>query len=191
MVSVEVRPFDESLVPAFEKLLRSDQASHGCWCTWFIIPVAQYHSGGDAGNRKVFESLLEAADQPVGLAALADGEMVGWCAVGPRSRYTRAIKTPTYGRRESSEDTNVWLVPCFLIRPDVRNLGIARKLLEAAVATARKQGATAIEAFPMAGSGRKSGRDIQVGVEPMFSAVGFEPLHRPSANRVMMRLELD
>ena len=189
-MKVVVKPFDESMLPAFDDLLDRDQASRGCWCTWFIIPVTQYHSGGAAANRTVFEDLMRSDKQPVGLSAWNGEEMVGWCAAGPRRRYARAIKTPTYGSRNAAEDEHVWLVPCFLVRPDHRDQGVASALLGAAVDIARQNGAKAVEAFPLAGPGRKSGRDMQVGVEPLFAAHGFQPVRRPSPNRVMMRLEL-
>jgi hypothetical protein len=64
-------------------------------------------------------------------------------------------------------------------------------LLEGAVDLARRRGAPAIEGFPLAGSGRRSGgSDLMTGVEPLFASCGFEVVDRPSDNRVVMRREL-
>ena len=172
-------------------LLDSDQASAGCWCMWFLIPVKEYHAGKRASNRIHFENLVTKSDHPAGLLAYLDDRPVGWCAVGPRARYARAVRTPTMkGRR--GDDSDVWLVPCLMIHPDHRGGGIATVLLTAAVDLAERSGATAIEGFPLAGDKRRSrGSDLMTGVESLFEQVGFAVDHRPSNNRVIMRQELN
>lgn len=85
----------------------------------------------------------------------------------------------------------MWLVPCFFIRPDTRHAGLATALLRAAVELARSRGATAIEGFPLAGGrSRSAGSEFMTGVEPLFADCGFRPVYRPSANRVIMRNDL-
>jgi GNAT superfamily N-acetyltransferase len=114
---------------------------------------------------------------------------VGWCAVGPRSRYRRALKTPTYIGRDPSEDDSVWLVPCFFVRQDARRAGLVEMLLQAAVGLAKEHGARAIEGFPFTGEKRRSS-DTQVGFESVFSACRFVAIRTPSPSRVIMRREL-
>ena len=89
---------------------------------WFIIPVKEYHAAGSEGNRASFSDLIVSSDNPVGLLAKLDDQPVGWCAVGPRSRYVRAIKTPTYKGRDPAEDDDVWLVPCVFVRDESRQV---------------------------------------------------------------------
>jgi GNAT superfamily N-acetyltransferase len=170
-------------------LFGSDPEASGCSCVWFIIPVRQYHDGGAAANRAIFCELAQASSTPVGLLAREDGDPVGWCAAGPRRRYARAIKTPSYGRPDPAEHDSVWLVPCFYIRRDARGRGISRALLNGAVDLASAAGAEAIEGFPFAGEGRRSGRGLQVGVEGLFASCGFSVI-RSSGSRVVMRREL-
>lgn len=55
---------------------------------------------------------------------------------------------------------------------------------------AAEQGALAIEGFPLTGDKRRSGSDLQTGVERLFAAAGFDAVNRPSSNRVIMRREL-
>ncbi|MGE5828405.1 MAG: GNAT family N-acetyltransferase, partial [Micromonosporaceae bacterium] len=119
-----------------------------------------------------------------------DGEPVGWCAAGPRSRYARALRSPLLAERDTAEDDSVWLVPCFYVRRDARRAGVTKALLEAAAALARQHGARAIEGFPQAGNTRRAAGDAYVGVEPMFAACGFTPTDRRTANRVVMRRPL-
>lgn len=54
---------------------------------------------------------------------------------------------------------------------------------------ARAHGATAVEGFPLAGTGPHR-NDRYLGTEPLFAACGFHPVARPSARRVVMRLDL-
>lgn len=187
---LEIKPVDATAISTLGKLFAADTATKDCWCTWFIVPVREYHAAGEGGNRAKFAELVACTAEPAGLMALIDGVAVGWCAVGPRSRYTRAIRTPTYKGRDRVEDDSVWLVPCFFVRQDARGQGISRALLESAVGTAREHGAIAIEGFPFAGSGRRSSGDVQIGMESLFASCGFTAVRRPTGNRVVMRLEL-
>lgn len=186
---VEVKPMTTDLVSDAERVFALSSESVGCYCTWFIIPVAQYHAGGKSENRKLFVELAETSDQPIGLLAYVDGEPVGWCAAGPRSRFDRALRIPSFKGRDSSEDDSVWLVPCFNVRKQNRRQGVSGALLAGAVELAQRNGAKAIEGFPFA-RGAKLSRESMVGLEATFEACGFVASRRPSATRVVMRREL-
>ncbi len=158
-----------------------------CWCMWHIISVKAFHSGGAEQNRALFTQLAHADSPPIGIVAYVDGKARGWCAVGPRERYARAIKTPTYRSKAVAPFTNVWFAPCFLIHADARGQGLSNVLLTAAVELARDYKAEAIDGFPFTNDKRRSGGSIHVGFESTFSQCGFEPIRRPSENRVVMR----
>jgi GNAT superfamily N-acetyltransferase len=186
---IEVKPLTPKLLGDAEKLFATSPDTDGCFCMWFIIPVAQYHAGGRSANKKLFDELSKASDKPIGLLAYRGAEPVGWCAAGPRSRFARALRVPSFKGREPDEDESVWLVPCFYIHKDARREGVSRALLEAAVAIASKYGAPAIEGFPFT-RGAKLGRESMVGVEAIFESCGFTATRRPSATRVVMRKDL-
>ena len=186
---IGVKPLTPDLLPDAAALFDSSPATHGCSCMWFLIPYKEYHAGGPEGNRRRFTQLVEATPYPIGLLAYREGEVVGWCATGPRSRFVRAVGVPSFKGRDPSEDDSVWMVPCFYVRKDVRREGVSRALLEAAVALAHEHGAAAIEGFPFA-YGAKVGRESMVGVEALFAACGFAVTRQPLAARVVMRREL-
>ena len=186
---IEVKPLTPELLPDAEKLFGTSPDTDGCFCMWFIIPVTQYHAGGREANRQLFCDLVEGNDAPMGLVAYRDQDVVGWCAAGPRSRFVRALRVPSFKGRDPAEDDSVWLVPCFYIRKDVRREGVSRALLEGAVALAGQHGAAAIEGFPFA-SGAKLSRETMVGVESIFASCGFSVTRRPSSTRVVMRKDL-
>ena len=189
-MTLRIEKVTNHLVDDVARLFCADAITNNCWCMWFIMPVKAFHLAGSEGNRASFCDLLARSDQPLGLLAYQADEPVGWCATGPRSRYVRALKTPTYRGGGAENDADVWLVPCFFVRQDVRGRGGSRALLETAVELAQENGAVAIEGFPFAGSKRRSGGDTQVGVESLFSSCGFEVIRTPSTSRVVMRREL-
>lgn len=171
-------------------LFGTSKTTTGCYCMWFVASAKQTQAGWAGGNRRAFESLAGTCPEPLGLLAYHDDRPVAWCAVGPRSRYARALRSTILKGRDPDEDTRVWLVPCFYVSRDARRAGVTRALLSAAVDLAARHGASAIEGFPLAGDGRRAAAEAYLGVEPLFAACGFAPVARPSSNRVVMRRNL-
>jgi GNAT superfamily N-acetyltransferase len=185
---MEIRHLTASLIADVEALFAADRAMDHCRCMWFIIPVRLYHAQGASGNRAAFARLAEASDTPLGLVGFEGDEPVAWCALGARRRFARAILTPTYRGRDSTEDESVWLIPCVFVRGDRRRAGLTAQMIKAAVEAAQTGGAKAIEAFPLAG-GKRQSKDVQVGFEQTFAREGFRVIARPSENRALMRLD--
>jgi GNAT superfamily N-acetyltransferase len=154
---------------------------------WHIISVKAFHAGGAEKNRTQLTQLALTENEPIGILAYRDSEPIGWCAVGPRNRYARAIKTPTYRQKTEDIYSNIWLVPCFFVRSDARGLGLSKLLLEAAVQLANKHNAEAIDGFPFTSEKPRFSSQIHVGFESTFLACGFEPIRKPSQSRVVMR----
>lgn len=177
-----------NLLDDLGNLFCTNRFTEKCWCMWHIIPVKAFHAGGATENRAQLTKLAHTEKEPIGILAYQKDEPIGWCAVGPRERYARAVKAPTYRHKEDEPFTNVWLVPCFLVRSDVRKMGVTVSLLKTAVQLAKNHGAEAIDGFPFASGGkRRSSSQIHVGFESTFLACGFDPIRRPSESRVVMR----
>ena len=185
-----VHPVTAERLADLATLFAASKTTNGCYCMWNITPVKQSQAGRMGGNRASFEALARDEPAPTGLLAYRAGEPVGWVAAGPRSRYHRALGTPTLAERDPTEDPTTWLVTCFYVRRDARRAGVTRALLRGATALAREHGATAIEGWPLTGAGRRPAGEAYVGVEPLFSRCGFTPIRQVSAARVIMRLEL-
>lgn len=188
--STTVKPVTAARLPDLAALFGTNRTTSGCYCMWFLLPSKECEAGWSGGNKRAFEALVPAQRQPVGLLAYRDGAAVGWCAVGPRSRYARALRSPVLRDHDPAEDERVWLLPCFYIRRDARRQGVTRLLVDAAVDLARKRRAIAIEAFPLAGDRRRSSGEAFVGVEPLFASCGFSVIARPTPARVVMRRDL-
>src|SRR5688572_24093040 len=125
-VNEEIVPVTRERLADLADLFESNNATKGCWCMAFIAKRSEYVRGSTGGNRARFEEMTKTVDPPLGLLAFRDGRPVGWCAVGPRSRYPSAIspRATVLAARDPAEDDDVWLVPCFFVRVGSRKRGI-------------------------------------------------------------------
>ena len=133
------------------------------------------------------------APTTTGLVAYLDGEPVGWCAVEPRTAYTRLppARVALKARGEDKDDESVWAVTCFATRAGFRRQGISRALARATVDFARGRGAQALEAYPMI---TEPGQEItwgesHVGSRSIFADAGFQEVAHPTLRRVVMRID--
>jgi GNAT superfamily N-acetyltransferase len=189
---VQTTPVGPAQLPDLARLFDTHNGTRGCWCTAYCVPRGDYQAGWhDGGNRRRFETMAITEHDPMGIIATLDREPVGWCACGPRARYAVATspRTRIMRDRDPAEDADVWLLPCLFVRVGHRRQGITYDLVRAAVHLARAAGATAIEAWPLAGSER-TGADAYLGRESLFENLGFSTIATPSPRRVVMRLNL-
>jgi GNAT superfamily N-acetyltransferase len=191
MASLEVRPVGLGEVGALEQLFASERNTRHCWCMSFCTSRAQFAAGWfGGGNRRRFESMAS-GDTPMGVIAFLGEAPVGWGACGPRSRYLGATPSrhPMLGGRSRVEDDTVWLVPCLFVHAGHRSVGVSHALVRAAGSLARRQGADAIEGWPLSSSETRSA-DAFVGREQLFADLGFSCVERPVPARAIMRLDL-
>ncbi len=111
----------------------------------------------------------------------------------PRNAYPRLrnSRIPWNGRDEDKDDAGVWAVTCFVVRKAYRRSGLTYALAQAAIDHARGRGARAIEAYPMI---TEPGRDVPwgelfVGARQVFADAGLRQVSRPTARRVVMRID--
>ena len=189
---ISVRPVEADNVADVAGLFGSDRSTRHCWCTAFCTSSLQFAAGWfGGGNRRRFAELAAASRYPMGVLALADDAPIGWCAVGPRSRYTVAIngRSQLLRTRPREDDDQVWMIVCLFVNAAHRGRGITHALVTGAVALARREGAVAVESWPVSSSDPSAG-DLFVGREKLFQSQGFECVDRPTPHRCIMRLDL-
>ncbi|WP_091037290.1 GNAT family N-acetyltransferase [Microbacterium oxydans] len=131
-------------------------------------------------------------DPPPGVIAYLDDEPVGWAALHPRrdTSFARNRLIPHI------DDSDVWSLWCFRVRPGHRKQGISHALIDGAVAYARKRGAPAIEGYPVDNGGEKVNLTMAyVGTRALFESAGFVKAADTGSvldgfPRVLMRLDL-
>jgi GNAT superfamily N-acetyltransferase len=162
----------------------------GCWCMFWRQTGKDFNEGCGEPNRDAFRSLIADGTEP-GLLAYDDGAPIGWVAVAPRSEFGRILRSPTLRPRDGSDDETVWSLNCFVVRPDARGRGVARALIDGAVAFARERGATAVEAYPVVTEGRQVPDDeLYTGALDWFTDAGFVIVEQRSERKIVVRRPL-
>ena len=175
-----------------ETLLGRDQ-DRGCWCQYWRLPSSAYAARGPGAGRRLMRSRLDREPAPGMLAYLGE-EVVGWCGIGPRTEMERLSRSRTL---PSIDDRPLWSIVCFLVRVGYRRQGVARALLDGAIAYARELAAAGLEAYPIDPEGRRV--DVAfayVGTTSMFERAGFRRVVETASRsagrpRWLMRLDLD
>jgi ribosomal protein S18 acetylase RimI-like enzyme len=86
------------------------------------------------------------------------------------------------------DDQPVWSIICFVVPAAFRGQGVARALLDGAVAYARKRGVRWLEAYPVDRSDRASDESMWFGAKSMYDAAGFEEVARRKPHRPIVRI---
>jgi GNAT superfamily N-acetyltransferase len=170
-----------------ERLFGERGACGGCWCMWYRLPRAEYERGKGAKNRSALRRLV-GAGEPVGVIAYAGRTPIGWCAVAPRSAFTRLETARTL---KPVDDRPVWSVVCLFVARTHRRQGVSVQLLDGAAEYARSLGAEVIEGYPVVPrAGTIPAVFAHPGTPAAFRAAGFREVARPSAARKVMRRQL-
>src|SRR5215471_7784231 len=166
-MKLTIRPVTPDLWPALENLFGKWGASNGCWCMYWRLGGA--YRGRREENKATLRKIVRRGPSP-GLLAF-DGDLpVGWC--------------------QRVDDLPVWSISCFFVRRDYRRQGIMTQLVAAAVKTAKRGKASALEAYPIDTSTSKSSSNIFVGTASTFARVGFKEVARRAPGRPIMRHDL-
>jgi GNAT superfamily N-acetyltransferase len=183
-MATEVVPVTAGRWDDVVRLFGPSGAYSGCWCMWWRESAKDFDRNGNAGNRRAMRALVRGGRVP-GLLAYREGEPVGWVSVAPRQEFPRIERSPTL---KPIDDRPVWSVVCFFIHRRHRRSGVARALLDAAVAHAAVHGARHVEAYPVdPGERNYSNAEAYTGVLPLFEAAGFREVARRGKRPIMRR----
>jgi GNAT superfamily N-acetyltransferase len=184
-VKTVFEPLSQKNWPAFENLFGEKGACGGCWCMHWRLKAADFVKQRGEGNRKAMQKLVKNGP-PLGVLAMIDGEAVGWCAVAPRAQYPRF---ETSKLLQPVDNQPVWSITCFFIDKAYRRQGLSVKLLKVAAAFAFENGATVVEAYPVApGAAHYTEVFAWTGFASAFVQAGFTEVARRSEKRPIMRL---
>jgi ribosomal protein S18 acetylase RimI-like enzyme len=190
---MEIVPASIETWPALEALFREGGDPRWCWCQFWRLRSKDFSAAKVPELRHRLRKQAE-SDQPLeghGESARA----VGWVSLGPREDFERIVRSRVI---PTIDDRPVWSITCFAVSASARGRGVARALLDGAIAFARERGADALEAYPVLVA---EGEGIHpesafTGTLPMFERAGFhvvaERASDPSAShlRVVVRREL-
>jgi len=188
-IPLDIRPLTPARWGDLECLFGPERgASSGCWCMWWRLPRSTWKQAPRAERKAAFAGVVRAGPPP-GLLAYAEGQAVGWVAVAPRDATPRFNVSPVARPEDAAADlAATWAVTCFYVAPKFRRRGLMRRLIAAALAHARAQGAASVEACPK--DLATSSAEVFVGVTAAFACEGFREIARRSPTRPLMRREL-
>ncbi len=198
-----IAPDDLEVVPATPERwddvveLLGGSGERGCWCqSWRgseSADGAAFGRSAPGANRIALEAQVRTGDFAPGLVAYLQGIPVGWCGLGPRAAMPRLMRSRTI---PTVDDVATWSIGCFVVRTGYRRRGVARALLDGAVAYAQANGAPAVEGYPVDPAGRRISTSFAfVGFTSTFEAAGFRRVvltdaHSAGLPRWLMRLNL-
>ena len=189
-MELTVHPLTPKRWPDLEALFNAKGCSvaRGCWCMY-------YRRSGSRGplragttraqaNRAELKALLGSREPP-GLIGYRGKVPVGWVSLGPRDDYAKLRRSPVM---KAVDERPVWSIVCFVVPAQFRGRGVARALLDGAIAYARKRGVALLEAYPVDKPGRSNDDSMWFGAKSMYDAAGFEEVARRKPNRPIVRI---
>lgn len=190
-MKLTVRPATPDRWPDLEAIFNAKGCSvaRGCWCMYYRRSGSQAQSsasGSRAESNKAQLKALVDAGPPPGLIGYRGKVPVGWVSLAPREEYAKLARSPVM---KPVDDQPVWSVICFVVPSEYRGQGVARALLDGAIAYARKHGATLIEAYPVDKPTRSNGDAMWFGAKSMYDKAGFSEVARRKPHRPVVRLQ--
>jgi GNAT superfamily N-acetyltransferase len=184
-IKLTIRPLTPDLWSALEELFGKPGASNGCWCMYWRIGGA-YRDRPSERNKEALRKIVKRGS-PSGLVAFDGDVAVGWCQLTPRDALPWLDRMWWFQR---VDDLPVWSISCFFVRRGYRRQGVMTQLIFAALKTAKRARAAALEAYPIDTSAPKSSSNIFVGTASTFVRAGFKEVARRASARPIMRHDL-
>ena len=178
-----ILPLTPDLWSALEDLFGEQGPVSRCWCMYWRIGN-DYRRGPREKNKVAFREIVSEGPPP-GLLAFDGNLAVGWCQLTPRDSLPWLDRAR---RLKRVDDVLVWSIACFYIRKGYRKLGVTSALIAAAIETAKRAGAPALEAYPLDADLTPS--TSHTGYASTFARLGFKVVARHVPPRPIMRYDL-
>ena len=167
---------------------RGCSVARGCWCLFYRDsgakpPPPKGVTRGERSRRDLKARVGKG--EFIGLIGYRGKVPVGWISLGPRESYKKLERSNVM---KAVDDAKVWSIICFVVPAEYRDQGVARELLDGAVAYARKKKVKLLEAYPVDKAGRSNDEFMWFGTKSMFDKAGFEEVARRKPQRPVMRL---
>lgn len=190
-MKLEVQPLTSQrwndLVELFER--PGCSIARGCWCMFYresgktVVPEG---SNPRDARKRALKKLVDRGVVP-GLIGYREGRPIGWISLGPREDYAKLARSPVM---KPVDDQPVWSIVCFVVDPKVRHQGVATALLKGALAWARDNGVTLVEAYPVDKATRSVDDWMWHGAKSMYDGAGFVEVARRKPTRAVVRKSL-
>ncbi|HSM71753.1 MAG TPA: GNAT family N-acetyltransferase [Anaerolineales bacterium] len=185
-IELSIKPIKQNLWADFEELFGPNGACGGCWCMYWKLRGKAYDESKGYAARQIHKSIVDAGTV-TGLLAYADGEVVGWVAVEPRSDYEKLAHSRIL---KPVDDQPVWSVTCFYVAKRYRRQGVTVSLLQAAVRHVKRMGGRIVEGYPVDAQKDMPAPFAFTGTASAFQKAGFVEVARNSPTRPIYRFNI-
>lgn len=163
--------------------------ARGCYCMCYRRSGKHERPPGvtySESNKRALKALIDRGVVP-GLIGYEKGGPVGWVSLGPRADYAKLRRSPVM---KPVDEKPVWSIICFFVDAKARHRGVAAELLKGAIAWAKKQRVTLLEAYPFDKPRRSVDDFMWFGAKAMFDRAGFVEVARRKPLRPVVRKSL-
>jgi GNAT superfamily N-acetyltransferase len=168
-----------------------------CYCRWWHFAgdddrwQERSLGAGDESRHELERAVRDRSAEALGVVATdaATGGLVGWLKLCPAAAMSKLrTRRPYRGLGYLARDPgDVYVIGCMLVHPAARRRGVARALVEAALALAAELGARSIEAVPRVAHGPVRDEELWTGPPSTLLSLGFEPVAGIDAYPVLKR----
>jgi len=145
-----------------------------CYCHFYHVPrEIEWSSFDAAANRTAMAARIDTSEME-GFLAYAGSEVVGWLNAQPKAKLSRAHARLGVPPDAAVAPHRTALIVCFIVAPEWRRRGVARALLDGALASLAVRGFTQVDAFPFKAGASSTAQDHYHGPASLFRATGFE-----------------
>jgi ribosomal protein S18 acetylase RimI-like enzyme len=188
-MKLAIAPLTPDRWPDLEAVFNAKGCSvaRSCWCMAYRVSGSRERTPRGLtraqANRAALKALADAG-KPPGVIGYRDKIPVGWVSIGPREEYAKLKRSPVM---KAVDEQPVWSVVCFVVPAEYRGQGVAQALLKGAVAYAKEQGATLVEAYPVDKPTRSNDNYMWFGAKSMYDKAGFKEVARRKPHRPIVR----
>jgi GNAT superfamily N-acetyltransferase len=184
---VEVQPASPDRWHDLETLFGERGAEAGCWCMFWRLGPTRFMQQSASEHKEALKAMFDDGQVP-GLLLYGDGQVMGWCGIGPRETFPALDRSRIFKR---VDEQPVWSIVCFYVAQPFRRKGVMRRLLTGALAYVKEHGARIVEGYPRDPAGSLPNARGYRGIASTFREVGFVEVGRASATQVTMRYIFD
>ncbi|MGD8605006.1 MAG: GNAT family N-acetyltransferase [Anaerolineales bacterium] len=182
-LKVEVLPLTSERVDDFFEIHSVEQGCGWCFCVAWWTPTWQ--GWGERTAEDNYQMRMDLFEQGHydGYLAYVEGEPIGWCQVGRRSRLKKLLDQ--FEIQDTSADQEVWSITCFLVVPQWRRKKVATTMLASILEDLQARGVEIVEAYPKREEAMDD-LDLWNGAESMYVQAGFK-VFRDDQERPILR----